>query len=148
MTLQISKLTDKNFNEVYKLLKQAQFPYLPSSKKQAFKILFSKTNHLYGGFFNNELKLFMCFCQNNQKLYFDIACQDNYRKKWATKKVIKFIFNKAFNDLSYDEFYTESFTQNAIKSVEKLGFVKLNNFNYVIRAKSAVVHKYLNKGKK
>lgn len=143
MVLEIRKLKNTDFDNLYLLLKQVEFPYLPSSKQQAYNVLSLSHNHLYGGFFNGNLVLFMCFSENNSKLYFDIACQENYRKQWACKKVINFIFDIVFNKLGYDEFYTESYTPVAQKAVERLGFSKLTGFYYVLRANSKTVQKYL-----
>lgn len=143
MALQIRKLKDNDFDELYLLLKQAEFPFLPSSKEQTINVLSLSHNHLYGGFSNGKLVLFMCFSENNTRLYFDIACQENYRKRWGTKQTLRFIFNTAFNKLGYSEFYTESYTPDAQKAVERLGFNKLTGFYYVLRANSNVVEKYL-----
>tara|TARA_Y100001960_G_C14781757_1_gene887395 strand:- start:7697 stop:8161 length:465 start_codon:yes stop_codon:yes gene_type:complete len=149
MTLEIKKLKFEDFDELYELLLDVKFPYLPNSKQQTFNILSLSHNHLYGGFFNGKLVLFMCFSENNSKLYFDIACQENYRKKWGTKKVITFIFNTAFNKLGYNEFYTESYSDIAQKAVERIGFKNLTGFYYVINKNAKSVQKYLKyKGRK
>lgn len=143
MTLKIRKLNDKDYEELYQLLIKAEFPYLPSSKQKTIDVLSLSHNHLYGGFFNDKLVVFMCFSENASKLYFDIACHDIYRKRWGTKQTIMFIFDTAFNKLGYDEFYTESHTKTAQNAVEKLGFEKLSGFYYRLKAKSAVAKKYL-----
>lgn len=143
MVLTIKKIVAENFDELYQLLIDVKFPYLPNSKQQALNILSLSHNHLYGGFFNDKLVLFMCFSENNSKLYFDIACQDNYRKKWANKNIISFIFDTAFNKLGYNCFYTESYSQTAQKAVEKIGFKNLTGFYYMIEKKSEIVNKYL-----
>lgn len=143
MTLEIRKIKQQDFNSLYDLLKQVDFPYLPANKKKAFLELSKKDNHLYAGFKENKLVLFLCFSERNSKLYFDIACSKEYQNKWANKNVLGFIFSKAFEDLGYQEFYVESFTEKARKAVERLGFEKIVGVFYKLKSKSDVVKKYL-----
>lgn len=142
MTINIKKLESKNLNKLYEFLKKEKFPNLPN-KQEAFKELTQLDNHIYLGFYNEEMVLFLCFSERNQKLYFDIACNKKYRRKWATKKTMKFIFNTAFNNLGYDDFIVESLNQHARNVVEGFGFKKEQGFFYSLRKNSKMVERYL-----
>jgi len=143
MVLEIKKVTGKDFDCLYQLLKQEDFPYLPVDKQTAFNELAKSDNYVYAGFDDGKLVLFLCFCERAGKLYFDIACSKEYQKKWANKNVLKFIFETAFQDLGYQEFYVESFTEKARYVVEKFGFKKIDQCFYKLFANSESVVRYL-----
>ena len=143
MKLSIKKVKQEHFNSVYELLKQEDFPYLPVDKQTAFNELKQSDNFIYAGFVEDNLVLFLCFSIRNHKLYFDIACSKKYQRKWANKKILKFIFETAFIDLNFQEFYVESFTHQARNVVEKFGFKKVDSCFYVLNKNSKVVNKYL-----
>lgn len=143
MKLEIKKVKQCNFDEIYELLKLAEFPYLPVDKQVAFNEFLKESNNLYIALDEGIIVLFLCFSENGEKLYFDIACSNKYRKKWACKKVLEFIFNTAFINLKYKEFYTNSFTESGVKAVEKLGFEKVKDSYYRLKFESDIVKKYL-----
>jgi hypothetical protein len=140
--MEIKKLQKSDINDIYTLLEKQDFPNLPLDKKQATLELLKPNNHAYVGLLNDKVILFLCFCERNAKLYFDIACAKGFERKWANKQVLKFIFKTAFKDLAYQEFFVESFTVKARKVVEKFGFEKVINYCYKISSKSSAVLKY------
>lgn len=142
MALEIKKVNKLELYRIYDLLKQQDFPNLPKDKDYAIEQLSKPENHIYAGFEGDELMLFLCFSEKSSKLYFDIACAKNYEGKWATKKVMKFIFKTAFEELGYQEMFVESLTAKARAVVEKFGFEKVINYFYKITNKSASVLKY------
>ncbi|HAG52919.1 MAG TPA: hypothetical protein DCL21_03940 [Alphaproteobacteria bacterium] len=143
MTLEIKKVTEKDFDCIYQLLKQEDFPYLPVDKQTAFNELSKNDNYIYAGFSESKIVLFLCFCERSGKLYFDIACAKDYQKKWASKQILKFIFETAFQDLGYEEFYVESFTDQSRYVVEKFGFRRIDQCFYRLSANSDSVVRYL-----
>lgn len=144
MTFKIRKLTDKDYTELYKLLKQAEFPYLPNDQQTALNELKKDDNHLYGAFDEDTLAVFLCFSERNDKLFFDIACLAEYKKRWANKQILRFIFSTPFNDLGYDDFYTESLNDTARAAVKKVGFEHLRGNFYRMHKYSDSIKKYLN----
>jgi hypothetical protein len=144
MTFQIRKLVDEDFNELYQLLKQAQFPYLPEDEQLAFKELKKDDNHLYGAFKDDILAVFLCFTERGGKLFFDIACKDSFKKRWANKQILQFIFTTPFNLLGYDEFYTESLNNTAQNAVSKVGFKHVSGNFYKMHKDASSIKKYLN----
>ncbi|MCP4355511.1 MAG: GNAT family N-acetyltransferase [Proteobacteria bacterium] len=144
MTIQIKKLKECDLDNLYSLLKQTDFPHLPS-RSEAEAELRKKDNHIYLGFDSEDdmLALFLCFSERNDKLYFDIACNPRYQKKWASKKVIKFIFETAFKTLGHDEFIVESLNENARSVVRRFGFEKVMGNFYTLNVKAKPVEKYL-----
>lgn len=144
MTFNIRKLTEEDFTELYMLLKQARFPYLPEDKQIALNELKKDDNYLYGAYKDNKLVVFLCFTERNDKLFFDIACCEEYKKRWANKQILKFIFSTPFNQLGYDDFYTESLTSSAKLAVKKVGFEHLRGNFYRMHKYSDNIKKYLN----
>jgi len=89
------------------------------------------------------LALFLCFSERNGQLYFDIACNPDFNKRWASKKVLKFIFETAFKTLGYDEFIVESLNENARSVVRRFGFEKVIGNFYTLNVRAKPVGRYM-----
>ena len=142
--MNIRKLQKKDVDSLYSLLKQTDFPHLPS-KIDAESELLKEDNHIYLGVDseNEALALFLCFSERNGQLYFDIACNPDYSRRWASKKIITFIFKTAFKTLGYDEFFVESLNEHARNVVKKFGFEKVIGNFYTLNVKSEAVKRYM-----
>lgn len=143
MTIKIEEIQKEDFSLLYDFLKKEEFPYLPT-KEEAEKEFKMNDNHIYVGKDNDKIVLFLCFCERNEKLYFDIACDIKYRKKWANKSTMRFIFNTAFNTLNFEDMIVESLNDNARCVVERFGFKNIQGFFYKLNKSSNIVQKYLN----
>ena len=136
--IKIEKLRDFQLQELYNLMLMEDFPDTPSSYKEARDFLLETEN--YGIVENGRLNACFLFGDiTDNSAFIDVVCRRNFRGKWATKKVLTFIFKKAFKDMNLKFIWAYAHNSKSLTAALKAGFVIANYERYISHKETPVL---------